>query len=336
MNFKNAVFAVLLAYACSWLLPACLQAERIKLGTLAPKGTSFHQILVEMGAAWAKAPGGGVQLTVFPDGTLGSETDMVRRMRLGQLQGALISVTGLSQIEPGTAILQNLPFTFRSLEEAVHVREQLGPELEKRLESKGFIVLGWTDGGWVQFFSRQRVMTPDEVRQRKIFSWAGDRDTQIVARDLGFQPIPLETADILVSLNTGMVDVVPAPPFFALAGQIFGPAPHMLEINYAPIVGALVVTDRIWKKLSEETRAALRQSGADAASRITERSRVEMHEAVAAMQRRGLNVHALDAETREAWQALGREIQPKLRSTVIDGDLFDRAMQALEAYRARE
>jgi TRAP-type C4-dicarboxylate transport system substrate-binding protein len=231
MNFKNAVFAVLLAYACSWLLPACLQAERIKLGTLAPKGTSFHQILVEMGAAWAKAPGGGVQLTVFPDGTLGSETDMVRRMRLGQLQGALISVTGLSQIEPGTAILQNLPFTFRSLEEAVHVREQLGPELEKRLESKGFIVLGWTDGGWVQFFSRQRVMTPDEVRQRKIFSWAGDRDTQIVARDLGFQPIPLETADILVSLNTGMVDVVPAPPFFALAGQIFGPAPHMLEIN---------------------------------------------------------------------------------------------------------
>jgi TRAP-type C4-dicarboxylate transport system substrate-binding protein len=331
MSPRAILTALLAALACT---APVLHAERIRLGTLAPRGTSFHQILLEMGEEWSRLPG-NVQLTIFPDGTMGTEQAMVGRMRLGQLQAALISITGLSQIEPGTSVLQNLPFTFRSLDEAIHVREQLGPELERRLEERGFIVLGWTDGGWIQFFSRQPVVTPQDVRQRRLFAWAGDRSTIQVARDLGFQPVPLEPTDILVSLNTGMVDVVPAPPFFALASQMFTPAPHMLEVNYAPIVGAIVVTKRTWNRLPPEAREGLRTSGARAAQRITERSRVEMGESIAAMQNRGLSVTVPDESVRAQWIALGDEARPRLRGTVVDTELFDRAISALESYRSK-
>jgi TRAP-type transport system periplasmic protein len=307
--------------------------EKVRLATLAPKGTSFHQILLEMGALWAKAPGGGAQLTVFADGTMGSEADMVRRMRLGQLQASLITVTGLSQIEPSTSVMQNMPFMFRTLKESEVVRQRIAPELEKRLAAKGFIVLGWTDGGWVQFFSSKPVSTPDEVKRLRIFSWAGDKETQSVARDLGFQPVPLETADILVSLNTGMIDVVPAPPFFALAGQLFGPAPHMIEVNYAPIVGAIVVTKRLWDKLPAETKAALRTTGADAATRITEKARIEMGEAIAAMRQRGMTVTKPEGDVAAAWEALARDVRPKLRTVSSDPLLYDEAVSALDSFR---
>lgn len=339
MKFRLTSLTTLLLLVCATLLPARAAAapEKIRLGTLAPKGTSFHQILLEMGTEWTKVAGGqGAQLTVFPDGTMGSETDMVRRMRLGQLQGALITVTGLAQIESGTAVLQNMPFAFRSLEEAAHVREKLGPELEKRLEAKGFIVLGWTEGGWVQFFSRQPIATPADVRKLKIFAWAGDKDTQTVARDLGFKPVPAETADILIGLNTGLFDIVPAPPFYALAGQFFGPAPYLLEINYAPIVGGIVVTKKVWDKLDEPTRAALRASGAAAGARITTRARQEMTESIDAMVKRGVKHSKPEGADAAAWNELAEAIRPKLRDTVIDGPLFDQAIAALEAFRAAQ
>jgi len=122
-----------------------------------------------MGEEWRKAPGGGALLTVYPDGTMGSEPDMVRRMRLGQLQAALVTTTGLAEIEPGVTGLQSMPKVFRSLKEVDFIAEKLQPMLEKRLEEKGFVVLFWTDTGFVRFFSKQPVVAPENLRKTKLF-----------------------------------------------------------------------------------------------------------------------------------------------------------------------
>ena len=88
---------------------------KVRLGTLAPKGSSYTKHLQAMGEQWRSAPGGGVQLTIYADGTMGSEADMVRRMRLGQLQAAMVTTTGLTEIEPAVAGLQTIPKCFRTL-----------------------------------------------------------------------------------------------------------------------------------------------------------------------------------------------------------------------------
>ena len=117
--------------------PPTSAATRVKLATLAPKGTSFHQILLAMSEKWRAAPGGGVQLTIYTDGTMGGEADMVRRMRVGQLQAAMLTVTGLSEIDDSVAALQNMPMIFRSLDELDFVREKLRPQLEQKFKQKG-------------------------------------------------------------------------------------------------------------------------------------------------------------------------------------------------------
>src|SRR5665213_884539 len=148
-------------------------AVKVRLGTLAPKGSSYVKHLQMMGEEWSKAPGGGAKLTVFADSTMGGEPDMVRRMRLGQLQAAMLTSTGLGEIEPAVTGLQSMPLVYRTLEEVDYVGEKLYPMLEKRIEQKGFKVLAWSDTGWVRFFSKRPVVTPDDLKQMKLFVSAG-------------------------------------------------------------------------------------------------------------------------------------------------------------------
>ncbi|MCI0418855.1 MAG: TRAP transporter substrate-binding protein DctP, partial [Acidobacteria bacterium] len=206
---------------------------RIRLATLAPKGSSYHQILLAMGEKWRQAPGGGASLTIFADGSMGGEADMVRRMRIGQIQAGMLTVVGLAEIDSSVSALQNLPMMFRSLDEVDYVRHKLAPTLEKKLLEKGFVVLFWGDAGWVRFFSKEPVLYPADLKRMRLFAWAGDAKQLDIMKAGGYQPIPLETNDILPSLQTGLINAVPSTPFYALAGQFYGPAPHMLELNWA-------------------------------------------------------------------------------------------------------
>src|SRR5277367_6541713 len=127
---------------------------RIRLATMLPSGTSYHHSLQEMGEKWKKASNGSLALTIYADSNMGSEDEIVRRMRVGQLQAAVLTVAGLSDIDPAVGALQKMPLVYRSLDEAAYVRDKLAPDLDRRLADKGFVVLFWADAGWVRLFSK--------------------------------------------------------------------------------------------------------------------------------------------------------------------------------------
>src|SRR5262249_6879059 len=137
---------------------------RINLGTLAPRGSLYHQSLQSMAEGWRQSSGGSVRLVIYPDGTQGSEADMVRLMRVGSLQAGLLTAVGLSEIEPAVGGLQDIPMIFRNLDELEKVGDQLHPSLEKRLAEKGFVVLFWVDAGWVHYFSKDPLLTPEDLK----------------------------------------------------------------------------------------------------------------------------------------------------------------------------
>ncbi len=113
-TFKALVTLVVAVAALTALARA--QSASVRLATMAPRGTSLHKTLLAMCKEWRQAPCGGVKLTIYPDGTLGSEADIVNRMQIGQIQAAMLSVTGLSKIDDSVKALQDMPFTFRSLD----------------------------------------------------------------------------------------------------------------------------------------------------------------------------------------------------------------------------
>lgn len=332
------VGTVLLACASG----AALRAERrpsagpvrVKLATLAPKGTSFHHVLLAMGEQWRAAPEGGVALTVYTDGTMGNEPDMVRRMRVGQIQAAMLTATGLSQIDESVSALQNMPLIFRTLDEAEYVRERLRPELERRLREKGFVVLFWGDAGWVRFFSPRPALRPDDFKPLKMFAWAGDAKAIDLWKTAGFQPVPLEFADILTGLKTGLIEAVAVTPSYALAGQFYTSVPHMLDLHWAALVGATVIRADVWDGLKPATREALAVAAAEAGRQMQIRTRQENEESIEAMKQRGLTVHAVPADVERVWREAAEAFYPKIRGTIVPVELFDQVVRILEEYRA--
>lgn len=327
-----------LAALCLGLLLACSAVaadKQLRIGTLAPKNSLYHQQLMELGEAWRKAQGGGKYL-VYPDGSQGGETDMVRRMRIGQLQGGLLSVVGLREIEPSIAALQNMPLMFRNWEEVDYVREKMRPAMEKKFLDKGFVVLAWGDAGWVRFFSKKPAVRPDDFKGMKFFAWGAEAEQQEIMKNLGYTPVPLETGDILPAIQTGMIDAVPSTPYFALATQIYNTAGNMLDLNWAPIVGALVVTKKSWDEMTPEVQNAVREAGNKAGAQIRAQARKEVDEAVAAMQKRGLTVNKPNAEQMKEWNALAEKLYPRIRGKLVPAETFDEVTGYLKAYRGKK
>jgi TRAP-type C4-dicarboxylate transport system substrate-binding protein len=301
---------------------------------LVTKNSLYHRQLLELGEVWKSAQGGQGRYQVFTDGSQGGETEMVRRMRIGQLQGALISVVGLREIEPTVAALQNMPLLFKSWEELDHVREKMRATMEKRFNDKGFVVVSWGDAGWVRFFSKEPAFRPEDYKKMKFFAWGGEPEQQEIMKAMGYTPIPLETGDVLPAIQTGMINVVPSTPYFALASQIYTTAPHMLDLNWAPIVGALVVTRKAWDDMSPAAQQALLVAGDKAGGQIRTKARQEVDEAVEAMKKRGLTVNRPSAEQLKAWDDLAEKLYPQIRGHLVPADTFDQVMAHLKSYRA--
>ena len=332
--WKKCASAALLG--CMVLSASWTQAaeKSLRIGSLVPKNSLYHRQLLDIAESWRTAQGAGAKYLVYPDGSQGGEAEMARRMRIGQLQGALLSVVGLREIEPSIAALQSMPLLFRNWEEVDYVREKMRPAMEKKFLDKGFVVLAWGDAGWVRFFSKEAAVRPDDYKRMKFFAWGSEPDQQAIMKSLGYTPVPLETTDILPAIQTGMINVVPSTPYFALATQIYNTAPHMLEINWAPIVGALVVTRKAWEDMSPDVQQAVRAASDNAGAQIRTKARQEVEEAVEAMKKRGLTVHKTNAEQMKEWNDLADKLYPRIRGTMVPAETFDEVMAHIKTYRA--
>jgi TRAP-type C4-dicarboxylate transport system substrate-binding protein len=229
----------------------------IKMGTLAPEGSPWHQALRLMGERWRKTSGEQVKLVIYPGGVLGDEPDMVNKMRIGQIQAAGLSGAGLSGIDPGVMALQ-IPMMFDSYDELDYVRELVTPRLEKSIEARGYVVLNWGDVGWVHFFTTKPATRLADMRKLKLFTWAGgDNETLELWKANGFHAVPLAATDILTGLQTGLIEVVPTTPLYALLNQSFGIARNMIDVKWAPLIGATVITRRAWASLPPGQRGEM-------------------------------------------------------------------------------
>jgi TRAP-type C4-dicarboxylate transport system substrate-binding protein len=327
------VLACALALATTFGMSHAAQRGPLKIATIAPKGSIYHRVLQEMGEAYRSAAGAQARYIIYTDSIQGTEADTVRRMRVGQLDGSMLTVVGLTEIDPSVAALQYMPMMFRSWDELDYVRERLRPELEARLAAKGFVVLIWGDGGWVQFFSKERMLHPEEFKRGRIFAWSGDIVQANVMKSQGYNPVSLPLTDILPGLETGMIDVVPVAPLWALIGQFDRITQHMLRVNWVPIVGVTVMRKQSWDALDPSARQALTLAARQASEALRAHRQVQDEESIRAMQQRGLKIETLTPATEAAWQALAERTWPHVRGTMVPTETFDRVRALLAEFR---
>jgi TRAP-type C4-dicarboxylate transport system substrate-binding protein len=329
-RLRGAIFALA-------LFPSAVLAQsKIKLGTLLPDGTSQVNSLKAMGQQWKEQSQNAISLTIYAGGSMGSEQDLISKMRIGQLQAATVSVGGLSAIDPYVGAIQKIPLLFHSLDEMEYVRTKLESDMNSRLEAKGFIVLFWSDAGWVHIMSTKPYLRPDDFKKGKIFVTSDDHNEIELVNRLGFTAVPLEWSSTLTSLQTGMIDTVPMTPFYAEASQLDTVAKHLLKINYVTLVGATVITKRAWDRLTPEQRDILKKTGAGTAKEIQARSRAEADEAITAMKKRSnLQVHEVSPALEDEWRRFCETVYPKIRGGMVPADVFDKAVALVAEYRSQ-
>jgi TRAP-type C4-dicarboxylate transport system substrate-binding protein len=305
----------------------------LKVATLVPQGSAWHLTLQEMAQQWEKGSGGKVTVRLYPGGVAGDDGDVVRKMRLGTLDGGLLTVAGLADIDRSIFALA-IPMAYASYEELDHVAEALWPQLAKTYEAKGFVVLAWADAGWVRFFSKTAVRTPDDLKTQKLFTWAGDAEGVEMWKSAGFNPVPLPSTELSTAIQTGLVTAIPTTPQAAVLLQWFTHAKFMTDLNWAVLSGAIVVSKASWARVPEEVRPALVAAARTAARTLQTQSRQGEAAGVEAMVKRGLTVVHVDATALAAWNQAVEAAYPRVRGHFLPADMFDEAMRIRAEYRA--
>jgi TRAP-type transport system periplasmic protein len=308
------------------------QPVLVKMATLVPDGSSWHLILKETGDKWRTLSNGSVTVRLYAGGVAGDDPDVVRKMRLGTLNAGVLTSVGVAEIDKSVYAL-GVPMMYDSYEEIYYVLDKMRPRLESSLESKGFVVLNWADGGWVHFFAQKPVAVPDDLKALKLFSWAGDATSVDLWKSAGFNPVPLPATEIATALQTGLVNALGCPPQLAVIAQYYNYAKNMTDLPWQLLLGATIINKTVWDKIPADLRPALLQAAREAGTRLQEEIRKTGDRDVEAMRKRGLNVVAVDARAREQWKKTAESLYPKIRGAIVPADAFDEALRYRDEYR---
>lgn len=309
-------------------------SQTIRLGTVAPEGSPWHDVLSKMGQDWKNASNGKVTLKIYAGSTLGNETEKLRTARQGTvLQAVALSGAALAQVDTSVSSLQ-IPMLIDSYAQLDFIRKQVEPKLERAIEAKDFVVLNWSDVGWVHFFAKKEVRTPNDVRALKLFTTAGDPDTEQLYKELRFRPVPAGADQLLTHLQTGFLEAFDVPPLFALLNQSFGIAKYMIDMKWSPLIAATVVNRRAWEKIPESLRPELMRIARKAGDEQREKIRRLGDEAVAEMEKRGLKVVRLSAAELAQWRTEAESAYPKMKEKLVPAPLFDEVVKLSKEFRA--
>ena len=306
---------------------------KVKMATLAPKGSPWHEVLEKMGREWREITNGRLRMKIYPDGVAGDEDAMIRKIRIGQFQAAALTFNGLAYIDPSVNAFA-IPMLYDNYEQLDKVREMMDSEIRRRLESKGFVLLAWADVGWVRFFGSKPIITPDDLKQMKMFTWAGDATSLRMWKNAGFRAVPLQPIDILTGLQTGLINAFASPPFGALSSQWFGIANHMLNMRFAPFIGGFVMDLKTWNSIPDEFKPEMLAAAEAVGKKIKKDLRHDDQKFIDAMVEHGLIVHEANSEIIALWRNTSREFYPDLRGDFVPADIFDRVVAISDSLRS--
>ena len=317
------------------LFTSVLQAQpiRIRIGTVAPQDSPWHETLKQLRQDWHRISKGAVRVQIYPGGVLGDGPEMVRQVRSGRIQAVALTSAGLHQIDKGISCLQ-IPLMFSSYGELDYVRARISDQLEKRLEARGFKLLHWGDAGWVHSFTTQPARTPDDLRRLKLFTHAGDPESERLYKEFGFWVVPLSLTDMITSLQTGMIEAVSLPPLFALLNESYRLAPNMASLRWIPLIAGTVISLKTWEQIPEELRPGMLEAAIRAGDLLRDKIRRMDDNAVAEMEKRGLQVIQLNQAELDSWQKEAEKAYPQLRGRYAPADLFDQVRRLRDEFRS--
>jgi TRAP-type C4-dicarboxylate transport system substrate-binding protein len=332
MNSRRRLACTLVAVLLLLLPTARPAAITIKVASLVPEGSPWHRALLKIAEKWREISDGRILVKIYAGGVAGDETDAIRKMRINQIQAAMVTGKGLAYIHPDFYVYQ-LPFVARNDEELDYLFLRLRPELEELLEKKGFTLLAFTKSGWLHFFASREATTPEQMMRLRLFSLQGHAGIDQAMEDIGFQIVSLRANDVFAALQGGMVEAFTAAPLVAASMQWFALAPNMNNFNWTPLTGALIMTDRAWSMIPPSLHPRLLSSAETIMDDLYAEAMEVESQAIEIMKENGLVIHPVSTESLEKWRELVDAGFSMLIGDTISAEIYEQTMEILQEYR---
>jgi TRAP-type C4-dicarboxylate transport system substrate-binding protein len=322
-------------FAIVFFMSFILQGQVIKIGSVAPDRSPWNDALKEIAREWEAITNGQVKLKIYPGGIAGGEEDTIRKMKVGTLGGAVLTNIGLTKINPDAFVLST-PFLFHSEKEMKFVMERLNPVFEKQIKEKGFKVIIWTMSGWVNFFSKNPVLYPQDLKKHKLAFSTGEPEMEQAWKKSGYNIVPSELKDLMMALQSGMVDSFYLPPLVAGSGQYFALAPHMCSLKIAPLVGGLVIMERLWEKIPQNFKGPMMEAVARVSKKLDVETEALEKKALDSMKKNGLVIHDAPPDSLEKWKEAAEKGMDELVGKIFSKEIYEKLLQILQEFRQKK
>lgn len=319
----------LICFVFALCLIGQVQAQQtLKIATLAPDGSSWMKELRVAAKEIETTTQGRVIVKFYPGGVMGPDAVVLRKMRLGQLQGGVLTSSELAAVYPD-AIIYGMPFMFDNWAEVDKARALVDPQLAKGFEAKGYKMLGASGIGFAYLMGIKPIHTRAEMNSIKLWIPQNDVIAERVFKQGGITPIPLPLGDVFTSLQTGLVDTVANTPSGAVALQWHGKVRGMVDLPMSFVVGFMVLDIKAYQKLGPADQAIVSKVFGAAAKRMDANIKRDDAAALAAMKKQGLVVTKFDAVENARWRAIGAQVTTQLeREKIVTSEMLNAVRKA--------
>ncbi|MCK5223677.1 TRAP transporter substrate-binding protein DctP [Candidatus Calescamantes bacterium] len=314
-----------------------IYGERIiKLGTLAPSNSPWEVGLNKLAAEWEKISDGEIKLKIYTGGVAGDERDMLRKLRLNQLQAVGVTGLGLRVIFPDIMSLQ-LPMVIRDTEELLYVFEKMAPFYEENLEKRGYKVIIWSIVGWAHFFTQKPVVYPEDLKKQKLWVWQGEAREIQTWKKFGFHVVPLPSTELMTALQSGMVEGFTTNAIQAAVSQWFGLANHMCGMKWAPFVGAIIISKRQWDRFPDEIKPKLLKAVEEVKAMLAADILAANDKSIEVMTKHGLQISEVPEDAIKAWEKeVKRGVEEHLVGNTVSKEAYDMVQGYVKEYREKK
>ena len=315
------------------LVATAANAADIKIATVAPDGSRWMQQMRAGAEEVSTRTAGRVALKFYPGGVMGNDAQVLRKIRVGQLQGGAFTAGGLGE-RYGGLNLYGIPLLFNSLDEIDAVRAVFDPEIAAGLDRAGFVTFGFIEGGFANLLSNEPIRTVEDMRRKKVWVPEGDAISFLAMEAMGLSPSVLPVTDVLTGLQTGLINITFASPVAALVLQWHTKVKYITELPISYSMGVFAIDKGVYSALSAEDQRVVREVMGRYVQGLDREAREDNRKAVEVLARSGLQTVTVNAADVEGWRKTIESIHPQLRERPdIDAAMFDRMLGVLTEYR---
>jgi len=336
MNRCDAIKIFVFSLLTSLLfIPSAIGAEKnliIKVATLAPEGSSWMKTINLLNSEVMKKTENKVQFRIYPGGVLGDEMDMLRKMKIGQIQGAALTSAGLSSLFKEIDVLQ-VPFLFQKYEEVDAVLKKMDPFFRKGFEENGYILLGWSEAGFIYLMSILPISGVADLKKAKVWTWEESPMSKAIFDEAGVKAIPLSVPDVLLGLQTGLVDVVYAPPTGAISLQWFTRVKYLTDVPLAYLAGGIVLRKDTFKQIPPSYQNFIIESSQHHLDQLKTVTRNENREAIRVMAKQGVKIITPSRDQIDEFKQLSNKAITHVGGQSFSKKVLDEVTSLLDSYR---